>query len=190
MADQTSWERLYRADTLVSLGVAAMTGASGFAEGIPYTYLIPAVLLASCAALFLWRQLSVRRLFLPTKVESFYENELLRVQEVFQGRSILRNVTFKNVEFAGPSCVYIDETCQLSREVTFNPDLKDLMLTPTGRVHLAPHYRFSHCSFEGVIFTNVAILISPHNHQLFGLTPTLGQQEEVANQQEESSRTP
>jgi hypothetical protein len=154
------WNRLYRVDTAVSLGAAVVTLLSGFMEGIPWTFRIPAVLIAAAAALWVWRSLTLRRLVMPNAISSFYENDVIELHELFAGRSMIRDVVFKNVEIKGPGSICFEGNSKFDSEI-YNPNLEVLMAVVNHQFYMTPHFQFRDCTFDKVMFTNCGILATP-----------------------------
>lgn len=169
MDRNTIWTRVGIVDASISLGVFILTTFAGFTEDIPWTYRIPAALVGACAVLLLWRHLTLRRLLMPNRLQSVYENDLMDVRELFSGRSMVRNVTFKNVELTGPGAIYFDPDCKLVKNLTCNPSLEEMMVIPGNQVRLSPFHRFINCTFEDCVLTNVGIIVNDANKELFGI---------------------
>lgn len=160
--DTGTWRNtLTLSDAIVSLGGAFVTLGASFFETlqVPWTIRIPAALATAAIALWLWRSMTLRRLLVPNKLQSFYENDLMSVDELFHGRSRISGTTFKNVELTGPGGIFLRPDCKLVGDINFNPSVEDLILIPKGPVSVEPFYSFSNCTFENVVFTRVAIII-------------------------------
>jgi hypothetical protein len=182
-SDSNIWRSVFRVDSAVSLGMAVVTFLSGAFEGIPWTYRIPAILATAALTLWLWRSLSLRRFLLPNRVLSYYENDVLHLHELFGGRSMIRDVTFKNVEIKGPGSIAFEGNCRFNSEI-YNPNIDVLIIPTVSGVFLSPHFQFRDCMFDSVMFTNCGILAPPHMmdflRQRFGAPPSPAPLEQTA----------
>jgi hypothetical protein len=170
------WNRLFRVDTAVSLLTFGVTTFSGVMEGIPWTYRIPAALVAACAAVWLWRHLTLQRLLMPTKVQPVYENDVITISELFQGRSFIRGVTFRNCEIKGPGTLVLLNP--VMRANTFNPNLDVLVVLVPPETNLMPHHQLIECVFEKCFFSGCGIMAIPSFYdwlrQTCGMPPLEG----------------
>jgi hypothetical protein len=164
------WGRLSRIDKVVSIAGLVVPLVTGVLEGVPWTYRIPAMAVTACAALFLWRHLTLRRLLMPGVLQAIYENDLLTPDELFGGRSRVSNITFRNTEFKGPGAVYIEGDCRLT-DPLFNPHINALLIMPQSYASLLPFYRINNSVFDRCIFSGVGLLVDSKNSHLFGLQP-------------------
>ena len=162
------WSCLSRTDVAVSLAGAAMPWISGALEHIPWTYRIPAMALTACALLWLWRHLSMRRMLVPYRLQSNYADDVLYVGELFEGRAMISNVTFRRTELKGPGAIYLEGNCRVVRAM-HNPNIHVLAVIPQPGVNLMAFYRFRNCVFDDCIFTGVGLIIDSSNSQLHGL---------------------
>ena len=162
------WNRITRVDTIVSLVAFAVPAMTGVFEGIPWTYRIPAMAGTACFVLFLWRHLTMRRLLMPGVVQKIYENDLLGLNDLSQGRSRVSSITFRDTEFRGPGAVYIEGNCRITNPL-YSPHIETLVIAPQHRASLLPFYRISNSVFDRCIFNSVGLLVDADNFHLFGL---------------------
>jgi hypothetical protein len=163
-----AWARITRIDAAISLAAAGTPAMTGFFEGIPWTYRIPAMALSACAVLYLWRHLTLRRLLMPTALQKHYENDLISLDELYRGRSRISDITFRNVEFRGPGALYIHGDCRM-KDPLYSPHRDTLIIMPQNNASLLPFYAMRNCVLDGCMFTSLGLLVDINNYRLFGL---------------------
>lgn len=151
MGDEKVWGRLARIDVLVSLILAAGTLWSGVLDATPWPIRIASAIAAAAGGLWLWRQLAFRRLLMPDRLQPVYSDDVINVQELFQGRQIIRGVTFRNCEIRGPGAIAL--MAPIMRGNTFSPTLETLLVEIPPHTNLFAHHQLVHCVFEGCTFS-------------------------------------